>query len=311
MSQCRCDQIAKAKMRQLSFALVVSLLSTTVRPFSVRSSYDRYFTRLGSAAGPEAIELKTQLLDAISAFREVSASEGDVSVDFGVKGGELNETSRAPQKVDFFAVSPAVGKAADTVLEVCTRLGNFNPTSNATKYLGDKAEGEKAPLHGSWKLLFSTAADASFSKNSTRGDAQAQNIVDAKVGKITNVIDFLPVDGKPRALEQLRVVIKATALNAQRVGLQFRYAQAKFTRFSCFPIRWSLYIPVPGPFITRMIVFFNRLLRFGRRGVTKPPKAFFDVVYLDDELRIHKTGEDNIFVQARPSWQEASGFFKS
>jgi len=34
-------------------------------------------------------------------------------------------------------------------------------------------------------------------------------------------------------------------------------------------------------------------------------KAFFDVLYLDKNLRVHKTGEDNIFIQARPEWKEA------
>ena len=38
----------------------------------------------------------------------------------------------------------------------------------------------------------------------------------------------------------------------------------------------------------------------------KVPKGYFDVLYLDDDLRIHKTGEDNMFVQARESWSSAA-----
>eukprot|EP00541_Cyclophora_tenuis_P018902 CAMPEP_0116560062 /NCGR_PEP_ID=MMETSP0397-20121206/10760_1 /TAXON_ID=216820 /ORGANISM="Cyclophora tenuis, Strain ECT3854" /LENGTH=169 /DNA_ID=CAMNT_0004085935 /DNA_START=141 /DNA_END=650 /DNA_ORIENTATION=- len=163
-----------------------------------------------------------------------------------------------------------------------------------------------APLNGPWKLLFSTAADASFSKNSTRGDAKAQNIVDGVKGRITNVIDFVTKeDGSDPVLKQLQVVIKATAVSPTRVELNFKYAKALLTRFFFLPIRWTLYIPVPAAFITRCIVFLSNILRFGRGTAKKVPKAFFDVLYLDNDLRIHKTGEDNLFVQARESWDEA------
>ena len=37
----------------------------------------------------------------------------------------------------------------------------------------------------------------------------------------------------------------------------------------------------------------------GRDPSTEPP-AFFDVLYLDDALRCHRTGEGKVFVQARP-----------
>ena len=252
----------------------------------------------------QAAQFKDELLKNVRLFRELQETDGAVSVDFGVKGGELNETSRAPQKVDFYAVSPAVGKAADVVMASCDMLSGMNPTPNATAFLGDKENGLQAPLHGPWKLLFTTAADASFSKNSTRGDARAQNIVDAPRGKIMNVIDFLPKeDGKEPALKQLNVVIKAKAVSEKRVELNFRYAKAVLTRFLFFPIKWSLYIPVPATFITRCIVLFYRIFRRGKAKV--PPKAYFDVLYLDNDLRIHKTGEDNIFVQARPTWEKA------
>ena len=28
-----------------------------------------------------------------------------------------------------------------------------------------------------------------------------------------------------------------------------------------------------------------------------PPKPFFEILYLDDDLRVHKTGQGNVFVQ--------------
>jgi hypothetical protein len=264
---------------------------------------------LWAAPSADAVQLKDQLLRNVRELRSLQTRDGSLSVDFGVKGGEINATSRAPQKVDYYAVSTDVGKAADTVMATCDQITAYNPTSNATAYLGDKDNGLMAPLHGPWKLLFTTAADASFSKNSTRGDARAQNVVDAPKGRITNIIDFLPKeDGKDPVLKQLKVVIGAKASSANRVELNFRYAKAVLTRFFFLPVTWSLYIPVPATFITRCIVLFYRIFRRGQ--AKRPPQAYFDVVYLDDDLRIHKTGEDNLFVQARPTWEEAKELMK-
>ena len=57
-------------------------------------------------------------------------------------------------------------------------------------------------------------------------------------------------------------------------------------------------------------MLFYRLFSFGKKSAKKPPQAYFDVMYLDDDLRIHKTGEDNLFVQARESWSEAKPFLE-
>lgn len=263
---------------------------------------------LRASTSESAFTLKTSLITSIARLRNLQERDGDFNIDFGVKGGELNETSRAPQRVNFYSISNDVGEAADQVLDICNQLSEVSPIDEPTKYLGDKENGDKCPLNGDWKLLFTTAADASFSKNSTRGDAKAKNIVDASTGKITNVIDFCAKNGTEPALKQLNVVIKATAASKSRVELQFRYAKAILTKFFFIPLfgrTLPLYIPVPGPSITRIIVFVSRILRFGRKSAKKIPKAYFDVLYLDKDLRIHKTGEDNIFVQAKPTWGAA------
>jgi hypothetical protein len=250
----------------------------------------------------EASELKSMLVQRITEFRQLKERDGDLSIDFGVKGGELNQTSRAPQKVDFYSISKDVGDKAQEIVQVCERLSDYCPITVATEFLGDALQGDKAPLNGSWKSLFTTAADANFSKNSTRGAAKVQNIVNGKKGTITNVIDFeTKEDGTEPVLKQLNVVIKALPVSAKRVELQFKYAKAVLTKFFFWKVRWSLYIPVPGPFITRCIVFFSRILRFGK--VKKVPKGYFDLLYLDEDLRVHRTGEDNIFVQSRDTWE--------
>lgn len=277
--------------------------------------------RLQNSVGsvPETItydnahQLKEKLIDSVKKFRALQDRDGDVSVDFGVKGGELNETSRAPQKVDYYSISKDVGDAAAQVLSICDQLSAVSPIEEPTKYLGNRVNGTLAPLNGPWKLLFSNAADASFSKNSTRGSAKAQNIVDGEKGIITNKIDFeVREDGTKPALEQLNVVIKAKAVSKKRVELTFLYAKAVLNKFFFFPLfgrKLKIYIPVPAAFITRIVVFFGNIIRLIKRSTEpapKVPQAYFDILYLDKDLRIHRTGQDNIFVQVKREWEAAS-----
>ena len=247
--------------------------------------------------------LKVQLLGAIRNFKEMQARDGKVSIDFGVSGGELNAKTRAPRNLaegrGFYATSDDVGRAADEVFKAIDCLESVNPTPKPTEFFGTK-EGDRCPLNGPWKLLFTTAADASFSPNSTRGDAQASNVVDAVHGRITNIIEFSPGrNGDPRTVEQLRVVLKASAESSTRISFRFKYVKVRLSRvFGIFLLgkHLTLTIPVPGPFLTRILCLLRR--------VEAPPKAFFDVVYLDSHLRIHRTGEGNVFVQGRPDWIE-------
>lgn len=253
------------------------------------------------------LELKMTLLDRIHTLRTIKDRDGDFDINFDVKGGEINKKSRAPQKVDYYSISSDAGKAADAVISTAELLSKkYNLTANEpTLYLGDKKQGQLAPLHGEWKLLFTTAADATFSANSTRGYATVKNVVDGTCGRITNVIDFPNNEKKPPLLKQLNVIISATAISRNRVELRFRYAKAVITRFFCFKYQWNLYIPIPSPFITRIIVVLSRLIKFGQGTKKSVPRAYFDIVYLDDQLRIHRTGEDNLFVQAKDTWLEA------
>jgi PAP_fibrillin len=260
--------------------------------------------------------LKKELLSALTNQILQERDGGFTNLNWGSKGGELTEAGRVPRQVDYSLISPAVGAAASQVLAICDRLQRVSPppTTIPTQYLGDRQRGDLAPLNGAWKLLFSNAADAVFSKDSKRGAAKTQNIVDAKRGKITNVIDFqtLP-DGTEPVLKQLQVIIKATALNAQRVQLDFQYAKVKLTKFFFLPLfgrTLTLYIPVPAAFITACIEFFQRIrqwvLRRKAKGEKRTARGYFDVLFLDDQLRVHKTGQGNMFVQAKAdNWLEA------
>ena len=128
-------------------------------------------------------------------------------------------------------------------------------------------------------------------------------MVDAASGKTTNIIEFTARDHPafratrhtppPPPLESLKVVLKATAVSPTRVELIFRWVRARLNvkLFGRWRVPLTLLLPVPGPFFTRLAFLFRRSKR--------PPPAYFDVLYLDDDLRVHKTGQGNLFVQQR------------
>jgi hypothetical protein len=197
---------------------------------------------------------------------------------------------------------------------VCDQLAAYSPIDNPTQYIGDKENGERTPLNGPWKSLFTTAADANFLKNSKCGAAIVQNIIKAHTkSTITNVIDLLPKeDVTELVLKQLNVVIKAMPVNTKQIELQFKHTKALLTKFLWFKWKWVLYIPVPGPFLTQGIVFLSHSLKFVKKGGNKKIwKGYFHVMFLDDDLRVHRTGEgDNIFVQGKETWKDARPFLE-
>jgi len=232
------------------------------------------------------LRAREDLLAAIDAFKEAEARVGKASIDFGVKGGELDKNTRAPANLKEVWV-PAVLEAAEGVERAIEALAPLSPTTDPTRLLGT-VEGNRCPLDGAWRNLWTTAGDAYFSPNSTRGDAAVYNVIDGSSGSVTNFIDFA-------SGAQFRVLLKATAQSATRVALRFRFVKISPPK----PLLWGLIrtitIPVPGPFITRVLTLL-------RRGPKKPPSAYFDILYLDDEIRVHRTGQGNLFVQRRAAW---------
>jgi hypothetical protein len=127
-------------------ALFLALLeaSAAFQPLAIRSSNGAVQSHLfgvkGATRRPQpllnanskddlssttAVELKNRLLEKIIEFRELKTRDGDVSIDFGVKGGELNATSRAPQKVDFYSISKDVGNKAVEIIQICDQLAAY------------------------------------------------------------------------------------------------------------------------------------------------------------------------------------------
>lgn len=222
-----------------------------------------------NVAAADIATAKTELLDSIAAYNELIAVDGVPSVDFGVSGGELDKDSRAPRDLlaagAFEAVSPRVGSAADRVVAAVEAIAKVNPTPNPTEGLGSKDGASVCKLHGRWYNAFTTAADATFSADSKRGDAAVSNEVDASKGRMTNIIEFFPKDHpafvatrtppKPPPVQSLNVILSCSAASPTRVELVFRRVRVRLTKLFGKPR--TLVLPVPGPFFTRIKFLFR------------------------------------------------------
>jgi hypothetical protein len=164
-------------------------------------------------------------------------------------------------------------------------------------------------LGGTWKLRFTTAADATF-KPGKRGPATTLQYVNATIGTFTNIIEFRENKGKVRGF---RVVVEGTPVNDKRINLTFK--RVIIDRRSRVGLN-TIVIPLPN---------FKFLERFSRKkesesdegegnseiGTRKKREGpHFNMLYLDDEMRIHKTGDGNYFVQTRlyDAWDPMKGW---
>ncbi|KAH8073681.1 PAP fibrillin [Aureococcus anophagefferens] len=216
----------------------------------------------GPVAPPQS---KKALLQAVAAFKAATAMDGNVPIDFGVSGGELDKKSRAPRNLfpEGFDAPSLAGAAA---------------ASWRTR---------DSPLDGAWNNLWTTAADATFDEKTERGAARVSNVVEARRGKITNIIAF---ESPASKVETLKVRLSAKPVGGARLELNFRYVKVTF-RKRLLGLFKSIFIPVPAAFITRVLFLF--------RPAKKPSVPFFDLLYLDADLRVQRTGEGNGFVQRR------------
>ena len=110
-----------------------------------------------------------------------------------------------------------------------------------------------------------------------------------ETGLCTN---FISLEGEKRPFDQLEIEIQMTPLTESRVRLDFLRGRAKNANAPLPFLRDFSF-----NFLPLWVGDFLCFLR-GRNPQTDPP-AYFDVLYLDNELRVHQTGEGKVFVQTR------------
>jgi hypothetical protein len=246
---------------------------------------------------------KANLLEAIKAFNAEKENNLDgyesmvprtLSITNGLTGGgELDKTTAAPVNLEktFKKVSDELSSALEQVIHAVEALAPLSPTTNPTAYLGTQ-DGALCPLNGSWKNIFTTAADAvvkATTKDGERVESQVCNLVDGERGLITNMIDFNNPD---MALKQLRVKTSAKAVSPTRVDLEFRNVRA-VNKLPLLDRQLQFDVPVPNPAILRAL-FALRKKEF--------PQTFFDVMYLDADLRVQLSAQGALYVQHRAAF---------
>lgn len=233
-------------------------------------------------------KLRSELMAACDRFREEQKKQWDLPSlsATNTSSGIFGSQSRAEDSV-------VLNNFGEEVLKLVDKITNLNPTSDPLKHWkSEEGNAQKCMLDGMWKLRFTTAADATF-KPGKRGPAFTLQRINATDGTLTNIIEFRENNG---TLRNFNVVVEGDALSRQYLELDF-----KKVVINREPRRWlarrlfkKFTIPLPNfGFLERIT---RRKDKVGERRTRKPG---FEVLYLDDELRIHRTNQGQVFVQSR------------
>lgn len=218
--------------------------------------------------------------------------------------GLLDTFVNTPRRLQLRSQLIVAARAKDepAVLRLIDELAPLNPTKIPTAGLGGGGTGAP-PLDGLWTLLFTNARDAEAPARTENRlgafggkDAIAAGVqiatgqrIDAMSGLCTN---FIAASGEKRPFDRLEIDIRMTALTPQRVRLDFERGRAQNERAPLPPLRDVAFaFPPPG--------LGDFLCALRGRDPAIEPQAFFDILYIDDQIRFHRTGEGKVFVQAR------------
>lgn len=237
-------------------------------------------------------QLKLALVEKAKAFRDAQDELWAAPEVMQAEGGasQVDERLSAPLKNKAFAnveigYDAKLGKLRNETIALLEELATHNPTSAPLE--GWRTD--DCTLDGTWRLLFTTGADATFRKGE---DDAARPVtfqqIDAKKGYFVNSVDFPLSKAK---LKGFRVVVKGVKLSDTEMSLKFR--RVKLLRRS----KWlkTVIIPLPPSRLLRAVA------RWSSRGKAKLSRrgAGFQMLYLDDELRAHKTFDGQYFLQQR------------
>jgi len=211
--------------------------------------------------------------------------------------------------------------AESLILSLVKELSRFNPTDCPTQGLAGYDGGvgtlsrknSNPPLNGSWRLLFTNAKDAqapttsrtqtddtrdgNFEEDDSGGnEVTTGQVIDAMKGECVNYIAFNENkndnNDRPPPFDRLEITIKLTPLNDRRVRLDFLRGRATNQNAPLSFLRDFRFSFPPA-------VVGDILATIRGKDPRIEPQAYFDILYIDDQLRVHQTGEGKIFIQER------------
>lgn len=251
-------------------------------------------------------ELKAALISSARAFKEAQEekweAEADIESTFATAEDTGAKATVSEQVVDERLASPLkaegfgnvelgyddkLGELRNETVALIEELSTRTPTSVPLAGWREK-KGDACKLEGTWRLLFTTGADATFRKTNATGKAVTFQNIDSRKGYFVNSVDFPSSSGPLRGF---RVVVKGVRLSDTEVQLKFR--RVKLLRSSRFFRKLIIPLPPSG--------FLRAIARWASRGKGQLSSrgAGFEMLYLDDELRCHKTFDGQYFLQQR------------
>ena len=275
------------------------LNSLAAAPASLNSARPAINEVLKSRVDPVA-EAKQKLLaacDAFEASQRAAAAAAEAAAAAAPppkKRGLFRRGDKNALKAESYAsvettVDDASAAQRDAVVAALEELARLCPPTKALD--GWRGRGGVAPsvcpLGGRWKLRFTNAADARF-----RSDAETSQHIDAEKGLFVNAVDF--TGSSSGKLQGFRVEVDGEALSDTEVRLAFR--RVRLLRRSRFPrLFGTITIPLPNPARLR------KLTKWLARGSGNQSSrgAGFEIIYIDEDARAHRTFDGLYFVQTR------------
>ena len=245
-----------------------------------------------------------------------------VSSAYDVEGGEAGAVSSAPYDIEEpaaeppkdvaalksklfaacaaadrgFAASPADRAEIEALLD---ELSPLSPIEEPTRGIADGAA--DAPLRKCWRLVYTSASDVSTlaanplaSLGGIYQDARELPVVVNVIDSFPRLLANLPPEAasKLATTTRLRVQTRARPRSATRVGLSFERVGAE--QLAILGQEVPDWLPKPKVDLPQIGLDVQR--RIFSVGDDEDPRdaasnpAFFDVMYLDDELLIIKQG---------------------
>ena len=245
-----------------------------------------------------------------------------VSSAYDVEGGEAGAVSSAPYDIEEpaaeptkdvaalksklfaacaaadrgFAASPADRAEIEALLD---ELSPLSPIEEPTRGIADGAA--DAPLRKCWRLVYTSASDVSTlaanplaSLGGIYQDARELPVVVNVIDSFPRLLANLPPEAasKLATTTRLRVQTRARPRSATRVGLTFERVGAE--QLAILGQEVPDWLPRPAVDLPQLGLDVQR--RIFSVGDDEDPRdaasnpAFFDVMYLDDELLIIKQG---------------------
>ena len=311
--------------------MVLGLVFTTALLLLLAASRNSIVESLSSSSSsgrslsyvPRLCNTQTRLCAATAAFSSEDSREllrdqlMEVIETYKTTTAALDEQQKKKKKKKKKNEVVPFSEGEQRIILLIDQLAKLNPTVTPNMGWKDHSIAETLmgrnvlnSMDGVWKLRFTTSVDEKATRG-RRGPQTITQMINTTVGTLTNVIEFKEHPGKVKGF---RVVYEGCAVSDS--GLDLHYKRFVIDRRSSWKLH-TVVVPLAGVIVPRFIrkrvqrpTGENRLLLLRQDApspsVPPPPPdraraapLQLETVYLDDEMRIHVTGDGNYYIHTR------------